>query len=79
MSAGVTDAFCLARSATVRRRSRGDDDTAGPNRAKTSDEPNQRFLCVKRREYGPSAVMPGTLRMAKARSACIVVAGVRTA
>ena len=32
---GVTGALCLARPATVRRRSRSDDDTAGPNRATT--------------------------------------------
>lgn len=36
--AGVTGVLCLARPATVRRRSRSDDDTAGPNRAKTKAE-----------------------------------------
>jgi len=36
--AGVTGAFYLARPATVRRHSRSDDDTAGPNRAKTNRE-----------------------------------------
>jgi hypothetical protein len=34
----VTGALCLARPAMVRRRSRSDDDTAGPNRAKTNGE-----------------------------------------
>ena len=34
--AGVTGALCLARPVTVRRRSRSDDDTAGPNSAKAN-------------------------------------------
>jgi hypothetical protein len=34
----VTGVLCLARSATVRRRSRSDDATPGPNRAKTNRE-----------------------------------------
>jgi hypothetical protein len=47
--AGVTGALCLARSATVRRRSRRDDDTPGPNSAKTMANARWRVLCVDRR------------------------------
>jgi transposase InsO family protein len=35
---GVTGALCLARPAMVRRGSRSDDGTAGPNRVKTNGE-----------------------------------------
>ena len=70
--AGVTGVLCLARSATVRRRSRSDDATPGPNRAKTNGERLIAVLCVGRRGNSfPALVMPlsGTPTMAKARSA----------
>ena len=54
---GVTGALCLARPAMVRRRSRSDDGTAGPNRAKTNDETPTGLLCAHNRGIRSDGVM----------------------
>jgi hypothetical protein len=63
--ADVTGALCLARPATVRRRSRSDDDAPGPNRAKTNDEAQHMPKSESRREAGSRWSQPAYTRVGR--------------